>query len=404
MELPSSDDLYALKVDGFDTARLLTNAARQRDERGLGDVFVVDADSHHYETESVGELLDYIEDPVMKQLSRSALGVARKSRGFPYSRVGYQDMGGRITREPLRGLEATAPADGHRDVQLALRRMDAMGVDVAVLLPTPMMLMGMHPQVEFEAQIGLAYNRWMVEKVLPGSARLKSFAYLPFNDPEMAFRIVREFAGEPDILGFLIASVRRNAVHDNLYAKTYAAIQESGKVLGFHTGYDWDDPTFGSPSRFVAVQAIGYPFYNVVHCVNWLCNGMNERFPEIKVLWMEGGLAWVTWVMQRIDSEYRMRSSEVPGLRKLPSHYMRDMYYTSQPLEAGDGYLLEQTLKAVDAEERVLYASNYPLSDMDVPSVVWDLDCLDERAKRNVLGENARRLFGLSPAPQGDSA
>ena len=49
MELPSSDDLYALKVDGFDTARLLTNAARQRDERGLGNVFVVDADSHHYE-------------------------------------------------------------------------------------------------------------------------------------------------------------------------------------------------------------------------------------------------------------------------------------------------------------------------------------------------------------------
>ncbi|MEL0113838.1 MAG: hypothetical protein VW835_19060, partial [Rickettsiales bacterium] len=120
MELPSSDNIYALKVDEFDTSQLLTNASRQRDERGLQDVFIVDADSHHYETEAVGELLDYIPDPVMKQLSMSALGVARKSRGFPYSRVGYQDLGGRITREPLRGLEETSADGGHRDVQLAL--------------------------------------------------------------------------------------------------------------------------------------------------------------------------------------------------------------------------------------------------------------------------------------------
>jgi hypothetical protein len=65
MELPSSDEIYSLKVDDFDTAELLTTAARQRDERGLNDVFIVDADSHHYETESVRELIDYIEDPVM---------------------------------------------------------------------------------------------------------------------------------------------------------------------------------------------------------------------------------------------------------------------------------------------------------------------------------------------------
>ena len=133
MDLPSSDEIYALKVDEFDTSKLLTNAARQRDDRGFKDVFIVDADSHHYETEAVSELLEYIEDPVMKQLSLSALGVARKSRGFPYSRVGYQDVGGRITREPLRQLESTVPDGGHRDVQLAHKRMDSMGVDVAVL-------------------------------------------------------------------------------------------------------------------------------------------------------------------------------------------------------------------------------------------------------------------------------
>jgi len=71
------------------------------------------------------------------------------------------------------------------------------------------------------------------------------------------------------------------------------------------------------------------------------------------------------------------------------------MYYTSQPLEAGDSHLLKMTMKAIDAGNQVLYASNYPLPDMDVPSVIWDLDFLDEQQKRNILGENARKLFKL---------
>ena len=74
---------------------------------------------------------------------------------------------------------------------------------------------------------------------------------------------------------------------------------------------------------------------------------------------------------------------------------MRDMYFTSQPLENGDGYLLEMTMKAIDAGNQVIYASNCPLPDMDVPSVIWDLDFLDEQQKRNILGENARKLFKL---------
>ena len=179
-----------------------------------------------------------------------------------------------------------------------------MGVDVRFCF-TPMMLMRMHPQIEFEAQIAMAYNRWLTEKVLSGSDRLKSFLCCRSTIRS----VLPHRAGVQDvpIVGFLITSCVWRAVHDNVYAKTYAAIQEAGKVLSFHTGYDWDDPTFGSPSRFVAVQAIGYPFYNIVHCVNWLCNAMNERFPDLDVLWMEGGLAWVLWVNQRIDSEYRMR-------------------------------------------------------------------------------------------------
>ena len=47
-------------------------------------------------------------------------------------------------------------------------------------------------------------------------------------------------------------------------------------------------------------------------CTNWLVNGMPERFPKLKTIWIESGLAWVPFLMQRLDNEWMMRSSEVP--------------------------------------------------------------------------------------------
>ena len=55
---------------------------------------------------------------------------------------------------------------------------------------------------------------------------------------------------------------------------------------------------------------------------------MGERFPKLPVIWIESGLAWVPFLMQRLDHEYMMRPSEAPLLKKKPSDYMRDMYYS----------------------------------------------------------------------------
>ena len=45
----------------------------------------------------------------------------------------------------------------------------------------------------------------------------------------------------------------------------------------------------------------------------------------------------------------------------------------------------------------MLYSSDYPHWDMDLPSVIYDLPFLTEQAKRNILGETARKLFDLEP-------
>ena len=99
--------------------------------------------------------------------------------------------------------------------------------------------------------------------------------------------------------------------------------------------------------------------------------------------------------MQRLDHEYMMRTSEAPLLRKVPSEYMREMYYTSQPMETDHPKAMELTFEMIHAETQLLYSSDWPHWDFDPPSVIFDLPFLSEQGKRNILGENARRLLKL---------
>jgi predicted TIM-barrel fold metal-dependent hydrolase len=49
----------------------------------------------------------------------------------------------------------------------------------------------------------------------------------------------------------------------------------------------------------------------------------------------------------------------------------------------------------VNADTQLVYASDYPHWDMDLPSTVYDLAFLSLQAKKNILGETARKLFKL---------
>ena len=396
MDLPTGNEqFFRMSVDSFNTDTVLKNAARQRDQRGFNDTLIIDVDSHHYESESMREIIKYMEGPVLKQLAESSTQVSQRGSMFALGRVGYQDIGGRVTRYPLRKLEET-PKDGvHRDVHLTHKWMDAMGVDYTTMFPTPMLGLAMHPQPEVEYNLARAYNTWLTEEVLPGSSRVKSMLFLPFNDHNAAYKMVQDFGDKPGVIGFMITSVRHKAVHDNDYMKIYALIEEMGLPLGFHSGFNWDDPMFRTSNRFIAVHALGFTWYNVVHCTNWIVNGLPERFPKLKTIWIESGVTWILWLMTRLDNEYRMRSSECPSLKMLPSEYMKQMYFSTQPMERPDNDVMEAIFKAIDAENTLMYASDYPHWDMDLPSVIWDLPFLDEKAKRKILGGNAQRAFNL---------
>ncbi|HWG06290.1 MAG TPA: amidohydrolase family protein [Beijerinckiaceae bacterium] len=375
----------------FDTRTLLAHAAQQADDRHYEDFMIIDVDAHHYETGSYKEIFDYIEDPVLRDQFKYSKGATMQ----PRSTGGYQEMAGRITRYQHRTTEK-APGAPHRDIGLTRKWMDAMGTDVACVFPTPMLGLGLNPVVEVEVSYANAYNRWLTEHILAVEPRMVSMLYLPMNDPDAALKTVEKFSGRKVVIGFLVTTVRYKPLYDNAYMKLYAALEERGLPLAFHAATNWGDQSMHITNRFISAHALGFTWFNIVHMTNWVVNAIPERFPGLKSIWIESGLAWIPFLMQRLDNEYMMRSSETPSLKRKPSDYMREMFYTSQPMEmVGNATMLQETFKMISAETQLLYSSDYPHWDMDLPSTIYDLPFLSAEGKRNILGGNARKLFKL---------
>ena len=148
-----------VSVEERNTTKLLAHANQQAIKRKYDEMLIIDCDAHHYENESYGEWLEFMENPVLKQLVTAGRSFGRRAI-VPHN-IGYQDMGGRVPRYPLRVSEKTPKGAGnpHRDVQLGQRWMDAMGVDYSCMFPTGMLNIGLHPQKEMESDLCWGYNR-----------------------------------------------------------------------------------------------------------------------------------------------------------------------------------------------------------------------------------------------------
>ena len=127
-----------------------------------------------------------------------------------------------------------------------------------------------------------------------------------------------------------------------------------------------------------------------------ILEGIAERFPKLRLAFLEAGCGWAPYWIERMDEEYAKRSSEAPMLKRKPSEYVRagKIFFSCE----ADECLLPQALKLI-GESQIVYASDYPHWDGSYPHSLEELksrEDLSEAQKRNVLAENARRLYNLN--------
>ena len=118
-----------------------------------------------------------------------------------------------------------------------------------------------------------------------------------------------------------------------------------------------------------------------------------ERFPRLKVVSVEAGCGYAAYLMDRLDEKYETFRALTPMPLKPSDYIRRNCYFVAEPEERTIGAMLDLV-----GEDRILWGSDYPHVDstLEAPWLIRrSVAGLSPERQAAVLGENARRVFGL---------
>ena len=297
--------------------------------------------------------------------------------------------------------DATAPdgsPPGTNAAFVAEQLLDPYDIEWAVCTGNGILGLGTIPDADYAAALARAHNEWTVNDWLPRDSRLLGALVVAQQDPHQAAAEIERIGGHPRLVEVVVSSGNTVPFGQRRYDPIYAACEAVGLPFSIHPGTEGRSITTPPTS-------VGYPHRRVewhtnlslnymAHAASFICEGVFERFPQLKVILLEGGISWVPPWLWRLDADWKLLRSELPHLKELPSTYFRQhMYLTSQPIEEPDEAAdLMAVWELLDAQHRVLFSSDYPHWDFDNPYAAFP-SSMPADWKRRIYRENARELF-----------
>lgn len=321
---------------------------------------------------------------------------------------------------------------GCRDPRARLRDMDALGTDQVMLFPSWFVRLALVRDPEAARILARAYNDWIHDYCAPDRRRLHPCAVLPIQSVEDSIAELRRVAK----LGFKAAAVRPcfwSGRYPTLpeFDPLWREFEELGLVLAMHTfpsrealTAEWaeriartrqsgqgllftDESVVYSPGQFVSnivfamdptidsSESLGFIMEAMTWLTTVLMTGWLEKFPRLRAAILESNATWLPLVLAR-------------------SRNFLDLYAFQRTRAVRDPYevFYERCSIAFESDEEPVYrmwdlyenvgiwSSDYPHHDAED---AWEALELMERHKvpadvqRKLLGENARRLYGIDP-------
>jgi predicted TIM-barrel fold metal-dependent hydrolase len=287
------------------------------------------------------------------------------------------------------------------DADARVRDMEREGIEVSVNYPTTLLLVN---QMSSTAASSLCrvYNDWAFKKFTgPTGERVRTMALVPLADPDVARRETRRAVGELGAPGIMVSPYcGHRHLDDETLEPLWTLVEELGVAVGIHGGRGTTPPLL-SMSAFRDQQryyAMAHPFGQMMAVGDLAMGGVLARHPRLRVVFLESGIGWVRWYVDRLDEGWESvqggPADAAPAIDRPPSDYVfaGNCYFSCEPDEPG----LEQHIELVGAD-RVVFASDYPHFDCKFPhSVDAIADAgLSDAVLRKVTIANATRLYAL---------
>src|SRR5713101_632884 len=239
---------------------------------------------------------------------------------------------GRGAWNPEGIVKAACRREGGYDPHARLKDMDMDGIDIAVLYGTTALGLCWLDDRAYAVALCRSYNNWLADYCQVSPKRLKGVATLPLQDLD-------------------------------------ASLKEAKR----------------------AVKELGMFALSTV-----ICGGILEKFPKLRVAFLEAACGWAPYWLARLDEHYEKRTKEMPNIKKKPSEYLTDgnCFISCDPDEEEIAHVVD-----IIGDDKIVYASDYPHWDAMFPgsvAAISERTSLSDLTKRRILGENAKRYLHLN--------
>lgn len=340
---------------------------------------VIDADGHVYEKDA--EIYEHLEAPYSSK---------RTVLGFPFwpTLDGFQRGAIQSRLDTHEALESNA--------RLWIDFLDRAEIARTVLYPTAALTTGLIRDPDWAIALARAYNDWLSERYLRVDPRLHGMALLPLQDPAEAALELRRAVTSLGMHGAVLTPVGlpRPLGHAD-FDPIYAEAARLDCTVAVHGG-----PSQGLGldvlDRFAQMHTLSHPFAQMIQMTSIVMSGVLDRFPTLRVAFLEAGASWVPFLSYRMDRSFagRKHPEYVGGVARKPSTYLASgrVFVNAEPAEP-----LAEVVATLGGGT-LLFTSDFPheVNLTHCRSEIAHLlerDDLGDEAKANLLAGNARRLY-----------
>ena len=288
--------------------------------------------------------------------------------------------------------------------------MEDLGIEAAVLYPTAALSYGKTVDPDWAIATCKAYNDWLYETYVARSPRFKGMALIPMQEPQAAADELARCVEELGMCGAMLPSTGLALpVAHKYYWPVYQEAERLRCCLGVHGGCH-EGFQLDFSNVYAPVHALGHPFGQMVCFASVIFNGIPQKFPHVRIGFLEGGVGWLFTVLERFDRSYETHISYDPRQEQfqleegervsdyVKKHIREDRLFIGCEGEEPE---IAHAVKRVGSRP-FMFSSDFPhevnnaICKHEIAELLENEE-LSTEAKEGILFRNAECFYGLAP-------
>ena len=255
-----------------------------------------------------------------------------------------------------------------------------------------------------------AHNRWMVDFEAEQPNQRRGLAQVFLNNVDDAIAEAK-WAAEAGLKSIMVPAIPPDVDIPGFFTKEYdelwAVCQDLDLVVTQHGGGGL--PSYGRTAAVPFLMLMEVPFFSNRSLWHLILTGVFERFPNLKYVMTEQGVAWLPSALNRLDSFWEQvnRTGRVGELaftvdelmpHKPSDYFNRNCWVgASFPAPSDAAAILELGV------DRVMWGSDYPHEEASFPhsqeSLRHTFAGWSDEDRTKVLTTNIAGVYGFDIAP-----